>query len=262
VRLLLAKENTGNEVTLQLGDVGHFTPGNPKSQYEVFNDDATPFFARHLKGEGPALPIGAVTAFLQGCPKGSAGSSPIFAPSYGELARGSLEMRRRSGSVTSSGGSTVSADAADPVKNADRCLKVQGGSTKGTTVLSRTSPGFTMLGLPRVIARVNTKGKYGQLDALLWEVTGPKARRRQRLVDFGVYRLTPNQKGTVIFQLQGNGYKFAKGSTIKLELRGRTPNLYRPSNKSFRVSLSNIALEIPTRDKPSRKKGILSPPPD
>jgi hypothetical protein len=138
---------------------------------------------------------------------------------------------------------------------------VQGGSTAGTTVLSRTSPGFTMLGLPRVVATVDTKGEFGQLDALLWEVRGPRSRRRQRLVDFGVYRLKANQRGRIVFQLQGNGFRFEKGSTIKLELRGRTPNLYRPSNGSFRVNLRDVSLEIPTRDKPSRAKGIDRKPP-
>jgi pimeloyl-ACP methyl ester carboxylesterase len=258
---LRTQTNDAAEITLQLGDVGHFTSGNPLSQYKVFNDGATPFFERHLKGQGPGRPLGAVTAFLQGCPKGSAGSSPIFASSYEKLARGSLELNRKSGSVSSSGGSDRSAAAADPVKNADRCLQVQGGSTQGTTILQRTSPGFTMLGLPRVVATVDTTGKYGQLDALLWEVTGSRARRRQRLVDFGVYRLRPNEKGVVIFQLQGNGYRFAKGSTIKLELRGRTPNLYQPSKGKFRVKLSDITVEIPTRDKPSRSKRIFEPPP-
>ena len=259
-RLRAATKNAA-EVTLQLGDVGHFTGGNPIEQYRVFNDDALPFFERHLKGQGPALPLGAVTAFLQGCPRGTAGSKPIFASSYSRLARGAMVLTKRSGSVASSGGSDVSAKAADPGQNGDRCLEVQGGSTKGTTVLSRTSPGFTMLGLPRVTAEVKTTGDFAQLDALLWEVRGPKSRRRQRLVDFGVFRLTPKQKGRIVFQLQGNGFKFAKGSTIKLELRGRTPNLYRPSNGKFRVSLRDIALEIPTRDKPSRSKGIgLKPP--
>lgn len=258
---LRAATDDAAEVTLQIGDLGHFTGGNPIEQYRVFNDDSLPFFDRHLKGQGPALPLGAVTAFLQGCPKGSAGSKPIFASTYERLSRGNLVMTRRSGRVTSSGGSDRSAFAADPARNSDRCLEVQGGSTTGTTVLSRTSPGFTMLGLPRVSARVDTKGEFGQLDALLWEVRGPSERRRQRLVDFGVYRLTPNQRGRIVFQLHGNGFRFAKGSTIKLELRGRTPNLYRPSNGSFRVSLRDIALEIPTRDRPSRAKGIDRKPP-
>lgn len=259
-RLRLATDNTA-DVTLQLGDVGHFTGGNPIEQYRVFNDDALPFFERHLKGVGPAPPLGRVTAFLQGCPKGSAGSSPIFASRYTSLQRGAIVMTKRSGRVTSQGGSQRSADAVDPVKNSDRCLKVQGGSTQATTILSRRSPGFTMLGLPRVTAAVETKGDFAQLDAILWEVTGSRAQRRQRMVDFGVFRLTKNQKGLIVFQLQGNGYRFAKGSEIKLELRGRTPNLYRPSNGSFSIKLTDIALEIPTRDKPNASKGIgLKPP--
>lgn len=259
-RLRSATNDTA-DVTLQLGDLGHFNAGNPLAQYKVFNDGALPFFERHLKGEGPAPPLGAVIAYLQGCPKGSAGSSPIFASSYARLSRGVLVMTKGSGRVTSEGGSDRSAAAADPVKAADRCLRVQGGSTLGTTVLKRTSPGFTMLGLPRVVATVDTDGEFGQIDALLWEVTGGRERRRQRLVDFGVYRLTPEQRGRIVFQLHGNGYRFAKGSQIKLELRGRTPNLYRPSNEPFSVRLRDIALEIPTRDKPSRAKRIDRKPP-
>lgn len=253
--------NDTADVTLQLGDLGHFTGGNPLAQYKIFNDDALPFFERHLKGEGPAPPLGRVTAFLQGCPKGTAGSSPIFASSYARLSRGVLLMTKGSGRVSSQGGSDRSAAAADPVKNADRCLRVQGGSSLGTTILKRSSPGFTMLGLPRVVATVDTDGEFGQIDALLWEVTGGRERRRQRLVDFGVYRLTPDQQGRIVFQLHGNGYRFAKGSQIKLELRGRTPNLYRPSNDSFSVRLRDISLEIPTRDKPSRAKRIDRKPP-
>ena len=259
-RLRAATDNTA-DVTLQLGDLGHFTGGNPIEQYRVFNDASLFFFERHLKGEGPAPPLGAVTAFLQGCPRGSAGSKPIFASSYSRLSRGVFLINKRTGRVTSNGGSDRSARAADPGRNANRCLEVQGGSTRGTTILKRTSTGFTMLGLPRIAASVDTKGKYGQLDALLWEVRGPRERRRQRLVDFGVYRLTGNQRGRIVFQLQGNGYRFAKGSQIKLELRGRTGNLYRPSNRAFSVRLTDITLEIPTRDKPSRAKRIERKPP-
>lgn len=259
-RLRAATDDTA-DVTLQLGDVGHFTAGNPIEQYREFNDRALPFWERHLKGQGPAPPLGRVTAFLQGCPKGSAGSSPIDASSYQRLARGAMVLTKTRGRVTSKGGSDVSAAAADPVKNADRCKRVQGGAKTGTTVLARRSPGFTMIGLPRVTAAVEAKGRFPHIEAILWEVTGPRARRRQQVVDFGVFRLNANHRGRILFQLHGNGYRFAKGSEIKLELRGRTPNLYRPSNKSFRIELEDIAFEIPTRDKPSASKGIgLKPP--
>ena len=254
-RLRAATKNAA-DVTLQLGDLGHFTGGNPLEQYKVFNDSGANFFARHLKGEGPGFPLGAVTAFLQGCPKGSSGGKPIFASTYSKLARGSFALARSSGAVSSSGGSAESAAAADPGRNPDRCLQSAPGSSKGTTVLTRKSPGFTMLGLPTVTATVNTTGEFGQLDAVLWEVKGGK----QRVVDFGVYRLTEDQRGRIAFQLHGNGYKFSKGSTVKLELRGRTPGLYRPSNGKFSVKLTKIGVQIPTRDKPSASKGIVRPP--
>jgi pimeloyl-ACP methyl ester carboxylesterase len=245
-----------NDVALQLGDIGHFTGGNPLGQYMRFNDDGAAFFRRHLQGTaaaaGPAP--GSVTAFLQGCPKGSKGSGAIVAPEYSSLARGSLLLPVRSGLVSSSGGSDSSAKVVDPVATSDRCTPAEPGSSKGTLVLTAKSPGFTMLGLPTIQARVRTKGKYGQLDAVLWEVLDDGT---QRVVDFGVFRLTKDQTGLITFQLHGNGYRFAKGSTVKLELRGRTPNLYRPSNGKFSVRLTDVFADLPTRDRPGSKKGIV-----
>jgi hypothetical protein len=61
-------------------------------------------------------------------------------------------------------------------------------------------------------------------------------------------------------QGKGLGYRFAKGSTVRVELRGRTPGLFRPSNGSFSVALSDVRVAIPTHDRPSRSKGIGRPP--
>jgi pimeloyl-ACP methyl ester carboxylesterase len=246
----------GADVAIQIGDVGHFTGGNPLGQYMVFNNQASEFFARLLKIEGSEPAPGQVTAYLQGCPRGSKGSGAIHRNGWPSLGRGLFVMKRQSGTVTSAGGDDATARTVDPVATSDRCTEVAPGSSKGTTVLTRRSPGFTMLGLPLVRTTVKTKGKYGQLDALLWEVLpGGK----QRIVDFGVYRLTENQKGRIVFQLQGNGYKFRKGSTVKLELRGRTPGLYRPSNGKFSVKLAGTSVEIPTNDGASKSKGIIRP---
>jgi pimeloyl-ACP methyl ester carboxylesterase len=233
----------GADIGIQIGDVGHFTGGNPLGQYMVFNNEGAAFFARHLKGVGAAPTPGEVTAFLQGCPKGSKGSGVIRAPGFPALDRGKFVLTRRSGTVTSSGGDDATAKVADGGQTSDRCTEVAPPkSSKGTTLLTRRSPGFTMLGIPTIRTTVTTKGDGGQIDALLWEV---RRNGKQRIVDFGVYRLTDDQKGKVTFQLQGNGYRFAKGSTVKLELRGRTPGLYRPSNDKFSVKLGATAIEIP-----------------
>lgn len=246
----------GANIALQIGDVGHFTGGNPLGQYMTFNNEGAAFFARELKGEGEAVAPNAITAYLQGCPKGSKGSGAIRRPGWTALDRGVFVLKRNRGTVTSSGGDPATAKVADPGQTNDRCTEVEPGSSKGTTVLTRRSPGFTMLGLPRVQTTVETDGDGGQLDALLWEVL-PNG--KQRIVDFGVYRLRDDQKGRVVFQLQGNGYRFRKGSTIKLELRGRTPGLYRPSNGKFSVKLTGTTLAIPTKEGPSRSTGIARP---
>ena len=100
-----------------------------------------------------------------------------------------------------------------------------------------------MLGLPTITAHVATTGDYGQIDSRLWDVL-PSG--EEILVTRGVYRLTENQTGTITFQLNGNGYEFAKGDTVKLELLGRDEPYYRASNTPFSVEISNLSAALPT----------------
>ena len=67
----------------------------------------------------------------------------------------------------------------------------------------------------------------------------------QRLITRGVYRLTENQTGTITFQLHGNGYEFAAGDTIKLELLGRDAPYYRASNGAYDIEVSNLTASLP-----------------
>jgi predicted acyl esterase len=104
-------------------------------------------------------------------------------------------------------------------------------------------PAFALLGLPTVSATVNTTGPFGELVARLWDVLPDVT---QRLVSRGIYRLTDNQQGRLTFQLHGNGYRFAAGDTVKLELLGRDSPYYRASNGSFTIQLSNLTVSLPT----------------
>jgi hypothetical protein len=240
-------------VVLQLGDFGHFTGGEAPAQYTRFNDEGAEFLARHVMGVGGGILPGSVTAFGQGCPKGQLGLGPIRARSYGALARGSFRLGfDESRTVRSTGGDPAAAAAIDPVSQTDRCKRVPVDSSTNGVVMTGKSRGFSLVGLPTVRARVKTTGRFGQLVARLWDVVGGK----QRIVDFGVYRLTPNQKGDIVFQLQGNGYEFRKGHRVKLELVGSSDPLFRASNGEFRVRLSHVRASIPTRERPSRARHI------
>ena len=92
-------------------------------------------------------------------------------------------------------------------------------------------------------ARIRTRGRGGFIAARLWDVH----RGKQLLVSRGVYRLRDNQRGRLLFQLFGNGWRFARGHTAKLELLGRDPAFLRNSNFRFTVDVSNARVTLPGR---------------
>ena len=152
--------------------------------------------------------------------------------------RGPLRMNSR-------GGNPATAQAIDPIGGGGKaCRTVPAERAKGTAVIQRrfTKP-FTMLGLPTVQAQIVTKGRGGFIAARLWDVH----RGKQMLVSRGVYRLRDNQRGNLLFQLFGNGWRFARGHTAKLELLGNDPNFLRTSNFKFRVTFSRTRVDLPGR---------------
>jgi len=64
----------------------------------------------------------------------------------------------------------------------------------------------------------------------------------------GLYR--PSGRGTEVFQLHPNGYRFRSGHVAKLELLGSDPPYGRVSNAPFRVELERLELRLPVRDQP------------
>jgi predicted acyl esterase len=110
-----------------------------------------------------------------------------------------------------------------------------------------------MIGSPTIAARVRVNRAHGQLAARLWDVN-PRT-RRQRLISRGIYRL---DRGTrrILFQLNANGYRFAPGHTIRLELLGRDAPTFRPSDTAFSARVELTALQIPTRERASRARGL------
>ncbi len=156
------------------------------------------------------------------------------------------------------GGNPDTARAIDPVAGGgDACAKVGDETAEGTANYRLPVKGaFTLLGLPAVSVKIATTGPNGQLDSRLWDVA-PDG--QQTLVTRGVYRLTDNQSGTILFQLFGNAYRFEAGHTIKLELLGNDAPYLRKSNGEFSVSVSNLTLELPTLERPGATSQIGTP---
>jgi fermentation-respiration switch protein FrsA (DUF1100 family) len=235
----------GARISLQLGDLGHPRGSNDATINGVMERQGSDFFAAYLKGQGKAPRHGSVLAYTQRCPTVAPGGGARFtAANWERLHPRTATMRHRGPlRMSSKGGNPDTAHAIDPL-GANACKTVKAERAKGTAVIQRRfKKPFTMLGLPIVQSRIRTKGRGGFIAARLWDVHGGK----QMLVSRGVYRLRDNQRGKLLFQLFGNGWRFGRGHVAKLELLGNDPNFLRTSNFKFAVRLSRTRVDLPGR---------------
>lgn len=254
------RRSPGAEVGLQLADLGHSRGSNKPDVDHAFNDQGAAFFAFHLKGSGSRPAPGAVTAYRQTCPRTAFSGSAITASAYAKLARGAVRIRGGAARVTSRGGSDAAGLLVDPLHSGgevggDACVTVPASRAPGTAVYELRTRGFTLVGLPTVRARVVATGRDPQLIARLWDVLPNGS---ERLVTRAAYRLASNQRGTISFQLHGNAYRFAAGHRVRLELVGRDVPYQRPPDTTWTIRVRSVSLQLPVREKPSRRQGIVT----
>jgi hypothetical protein len=247
----LRDANPNADVALQYGDLGHSRGSNKTNADDVFNDQGTAFFDKHLRGMAGGPAPGSVTAFTQTCPQNAPAGGPFRSGTWPALHPGAVRFSSAGAQdVTSTGGNAQTGQTLDPISGgSDACTTVMNEHADGTAVIDgpRTG-GYTLMGLPTVQAKVVITGDYAQLDSRLWDV-GPDGNRV--LISRGAYRLTNDQSGKrIVFQLHGNGWHFATGHGPQLELLGRDAPYLRPSNTTFSVSVSDVTVELPTLEKP------------
>jgi X-Pro dipeptidyl-peptidase (S15 family) len=240
----LRRRDPGAPVAMQIGDLGHGAANHPLDTVR-FNRQGIRFLDAWLRGRGRPPRPGKVTAFTQKCPRHArAGGGPFVARNFGSLARRKEVFgTRQTLRITSAGASGALAAALNPV-GGNFCTP-QPPDPTSTATFSRRSRGVTLMGLPVLTGRVNTKGRYGQLDARIWDLD-PQT-DTQRLVTRGAYRLEDNERGRFRFVLDGNGWRFANGHRIVVELLGRDAPTYLPSPTRFSARLSRLKISLPIR---------------
>ncbi len=249
---ILRRANPNAKVGLQLGDVGHPRGSNKNNTNYYFNRAGGRWFDYWLLGKGRKPQPGAVSAYTTTCPQKAPGRGPFLANTPSGLANGRYLLGgARAKTVDSDGGSLFVSLAFTPIIGTLNACKigplvVQPGSAGYRRIVRK---GFTMLGLPTIRATIKTDGPYGQLAALLWDVS---PRGTQRLISRESYRLRPNQSGRIKFQLSGNGYHFRKGHIVRLEVGPKDPIVRRTSNGSFSVRVSDLTASLPTVERRPR----------
>ena len=232
-------------VSLQFGDLGHSRGANKAATNVYLNTQAARFFAAHLRDYGGGPKAGSVTAFTQTCPLTKPDGGPFKADNWTGLHPKSLSFGSAAAQTfTSAGGDPSVAAAFDPIGGtSDSCKTIPQETEPNTANYKYTFPtDTTMMGLPTIRAHIDTTGKYGQIAARLWDIT-PDG--QQRLITRGVYSLTNNQQGDIVFQLHGNGWRFAKGDVAELQLLGRDAPYYQAPNQSVSVTVSKLQVSLP-----------------
>jgi predicted acyl esterase len=244
LRAYNAARSVKGYAALMFGDLGHSPGANKANTDHAFNEEGAGFFAARLKREGKAPKNGSVTAYTMTCPTEAPGGGPFTAKNWQALHPSTVSFHSAAAQTfTSVGGNPATALEYDPIVNSNACKEVKAEEEPDTANYTMTSPGFTMLGLPRVTATVKVTGVFGEIAARLWDVL-PSG--QQRLISRGIYRLSEGQQGQISFQLHGAGYEFAKGDTVKLQLLGRDTPYYRASNGVFAIEASNVTVSLPS----------------
>jgi fermentation-respiration switch protein FrsA (DUF1100 family) len=235
-------------VSLQFGDLGHSRGSNKPATNLYFSNQGSSFFAHYLKGAGKAPAPGSVTAFTQTCPKTTPDGGPYSAASWAAIQKGHFIFGGPAAKAfTSAGGDPSVAQAFDPISGtSDSCKTITRTNEPNVATYQRAvTKSFTMLGLPKITANVAATGQFGQIDARLWDISSKDD--TQRLISRGTYSLRSNQSGKITFQLHGNGYRFAPGHIVQLELLGKDSPYYQAGNFPVSVKVSKLTVSLPTK---------------
>ena len=219
----------------------------------------------------PAEPVPSfdVTAALQVC-KDNAGSAPLDEPgetfsaaTFEQLAPNTLSVELAGKQQTlSKVPVNPHATNADPfanlLTNGSECPTET--SVAGVGIASYTSdplPGqATMIGSTRASVAIALSGSSNglQLNARLYDVSpdGTAA-----LVDRGPRRVTAAEAaaGTVRTELHGNGWRFAAGHRIRIELAQDDTPFVRATDEPSSLDLTGASLAIPVRESSSTIQG-------
>ncbi len=261
-------EYPGAAVSLFFGSLGHQRGQNKSDALAARAAQELAWFDYYVRGQGP-VPFQGVTTYTQTCPNAAASGGPFAAPTWAQVAPGEIRFDSpASQTILPTAGSPSIAAPFDPITGPGACA-TSSSADQADTATYRMDPvptgGFTLLGAPTVLADITSPGSDSQIAARLLDVDTSTS--TQTLVARGLWRpsitATPERQ---VFQLHPNGYRFADGHVVKLELLPKdsstTPGASygRTSNNQQNVTIANLQLRLPVRDAPGSLGGLVDYP--
>lgn len=252
-------EYPGDPISLFLMDDGHARSQNKAADEGLFLQRMNAWFDHYLKGIGPA-PSSSAEALTTRC--GGPSEGPYQAGSWQDLSPGEIQLDGVAAqTIVPGAGDPDIGKTFDPIAAGnDPCGTAPGADQPGVASyrLQVPSAGFTLLGSPTIVADLATTGVDSELAARLLDVL-PGG--EERLVARGLLRPGAGGKA-VVFQLHPQGYRFAGGDTVKLELLPSDAPYARPSNLQAPITVSNLRLRLPVLERPGSLAGLVQAPSD
>lgn len=254
-------------ISLVLGEIaGHPRSAAKPNVQDLLQARSLQWFDHFVRGEGEQ-PFEGVTAFTQTCPSSEPGGGPYTAPTWARIAKGELRLREREArTIAADSGDPAIAAIFDPVFGGGACATADGADQPGSASY-RLDPapegGFTLLGSPTVIAKFTLPGDTSQVAARLLDVD-PAG--EETLIARGLWRPESGGPTKQVFQLHANGWHFDQGHVAKLELlaaddgAGPLGGYGRSSNDQQPVTVANLQLRLPVREKPGALDGLVGAP--
>jgi fermentation-respiration switch protein FrsA (DUF1100 family) len=250
-------EFPGDPISLFLMDDGHDRSQNKPADQALFRERANAWFDHYLKGEGPA-PQSSAEALTTVCDGPSEG--PYKADSWKDLAPGEIRFGdAATKTIVPGSGDPNIGKKFDPIAEKDACATAPAADQPGTANYRLEVPagGFTLMGSPTIVADLAIANTDSELAVRLLDVSEDDA--TESLVARGLLR--PGKGGSgVVFQLHPQGYRFAPGHEVKLELLPSDAPYARPSNQQLPITVSNLELRLPTLEQPGALGGLVKTP--
>ena len=253
----------GWPVKVAVADLGHPLAQKKASVWSTLNTEANAFLDHYLMGT-PATSLDS-SGQVTHC-------DASVGPTFTQNDWGSLAPYRRTFSSTAPGATTsVAGDQPAGALSDPILVAAQHGSVGAcVTVPSSTSfagaatwdfpvpAAFTLLGEPSLHLDLTIAGVDAEVNSRLWDVSPDGT---MTLVTRGGYRFTGSPGATSIdASLQGNGWDFAAGHTIRVQVTQNDAPYLRLDNLPSAIAYSSVTLTLPTPTAPPSVTATTSTP--
>jgi fermentation-respiration switch protein FrsA (DUF1100 family) len=236
---------------LYASDLGHPAANNTKTpEWSVINPAATDFLDLHVKRSGGRNPA---TTFQEQVVMCDDSAGAIYASNFASgVAPGRVTFQSAGpGHLTASAPTDAAAGTAtDPIafyagnRGVGGCIKLNPAPVDTTASTSWTFPvcsDFTLLGEPELQLSAGVTGTDAEINSRMWDVAPDGS---ATLVTRGAFRWTAAATA-VDYSMQGTGWVFHAGHTLRLQVTQNDAPYLRPDNYASAITYSSMKLQLP-----------------